>query len=132
MELGESQTLAHLVNCKWQLNDIQDPTTELLKCQKYYLPLNQYVRYPATRWINSEIDFLVPVPVKMPKVPTIDGALSVMAGSTAQTGFSFAVTANGANAIAIRATKSSHGLTPANQVSLQVDQNVGCALTAEP
>lgn len=131
LEIGDHQTLAHLENGEWKLNAIQDPTTELLKCQRYYLPLNPYVRYPATRWINSEIDFLIPVPVKMPKVPAIDGAVSVISGNTVQTGFTFTVPANGANAIAIRATKSSHGLTPANQVSLQVDQSIGCALTAE-
>jgi hypothetical protein len=36
LELGESQTLAHLVNGEWQLNDIPNYAEELAKCQRYF------------------------------------------------------------------------------------------------
>jgi hypothetical protein len=36
LELGESQTLAHLVNGEWQLNDIPGYAEELAKCQRYF------------------------------------------------------------------------------------------------
>jgi hypothetical protein len=36
LEVGESQTLAHLVNGEWQLNDIPGYAEELAKCQRYF------------------------------------------------------------------------------------------------
>lgn len=36
LELGERQTLAHLVNGEWQLNDIPNYAEELAKCQRYF------------------------------------------------------------------------------------------------
>lgn len=98
----------------------QIPAVELLECQRYHLPLSNYVRYPATRCTSSEIDFLIPIPVKFRYNPTIIGTLAVYAGATAQTGFSFSVVGFSPNAIAIRATKANHGLTSANGLCLQV------------
>ncbi len=36
LELGETQTLAHLENGVWVLNEIPNYTTQLLRCQRFY------------------------------------------------------------------------------------------------
>lgn len=98
----------------------QPPSVELLECQRYHLPLSDYVRYPVTRCTASEIDFLIPIPVRFRYNPTLVGTMTVYAGSTAQTGFSFSVAALSSNAVAIRAAKTNHGLSGSNGVYLQV------------
>lgn len=97
-----------------------EDVVDLLKCQRHYLPLNTYVRYPLTRLSASEIDFLIPIPIKMRATPTLVGDIYVAAGLTDQTGFSFTVAGVGSNAISIRCTKSNHGLTAASNLSLRV------------
>ena len=103
-------------------------TEEQIKCQRYFLGLNTYIRYPMTRLTSSTIDFIIPVNAGMRATPTIRGTPVVYnaANVSAQTGFSFSVVAVGINAIVIRATKSNHGLTSSyldvsNGVSLDAD-----------
>lgn len=102
---------------------------ELAECQRYYLTLNNYVRYPVTRISSQEIDFLVPIPVKMRlDLPTLAGTCTVLAGTSQNTDFSFSIAGSGYNAVTIRATKASHGLTVENKLSLQV---TGASLSAD-
>ena len=115
LELGSEQTLAHQKNGNWVLNEIPDYGEELAKCQRYYLALGNLVRYPATRFMSSEIDFIVPLPVTMRGgTPAMVGTCTVYNGATAQSGFTFSLAAAGVNAMAIRGSKASHGLTSAN------------------
>lgn len=90
-------------------------TEEQIKCQRYYLGLNAYIRYPMTRLTSGTIDFIIPVNSMMRATPTINGTPIVYnnADVSAQSGFSFSIAAVGINAIAVRATKSAHGLTSA-------------------
>ena len=90
-------------------------TEEQIKCQRYYLGLNTYIRYPMTRLTSSTIDFIIPVNAMMRVNPTMHGSPIVYnnADVSAQSDFSFSVTSYGINAIAIRATKESHSLTSA-------------------
>lgn len=111
LEIGTTQTLAHQENGVWVLNEIPNYVEQRLKCNRFYLKLSNAIRYPSTRFISGEIDFLVPVPVQFAKLPTIDGTATVYSDSTAQTGFTFSVAGSNDNAIAIRAAKSSHGLS---------------------
>lgn len=41
LELGETQSLAHLEGSTWVLNELPDPATELAKCKRYYQRLEQ-------------------------------------------------------------------------------------------
>ena len=90
-------------------------TEEQIKCQRYYLGLSTYIRYPMTRLTSSTIDFIIPVNAMMRVTPTMHGSPIVYnnADVSAQSGFSFSITGYGINAIAVRATKESHGLTSA-------------------
>ena len=90
-------------------------TEEQIKCQRYYLGLNTYIRYPMTRLTSSTIDFIIPVNAMMRATPTIYGTPVVYnnADASAQSGFSFSIAGYGINAITVRATKESHGLTSA-------------------
>ena len=73
LELGSEQTLAHLENGSWVLNEIPEFDIELLKCQKYYISMNPGVAGNAGGTqlgsgvaINSTIvRILVPTPVRM-------------------------------------------------------------------
>ena len=90
-------------------------TEEQIKCQRYYLGLNTYIRYPMTRLTSSTIDFIIPVNVMMRANPTMRGRPIVYnnANVSAQSDFSFSITSYGINAITVRATKESHGLASA-------------------
>ena len=103
-------------------------STEQLKCQRYYLGLNTYIRYPMTRRTSSDIDFIIPANAMFRTVPTLLGTPIVYdsINAIAQTGFTFTVTAIGINAVVIRATKANHGLTLA-----YLDMTKGVNLDAE-
>lgn len=120
LEYGTISTIAN--------DHAPDFASELLKCQRFLLPLSNYVRYPVTRISQSEIDFLIPIPIGMRATPVIDGTATVYSGTAAQTGFTFAVTGNNSNALTVRGTKQSHGLTVVNNLCLQV---TSCMLNAE-
>ena len=99
-------------------------TEEQIKCQRYYLRLNKYVRYPMTRRSSGDIDFIIPANAMLRVTPTLIGPPVVYDANntTAQSGFTFSIVSYGINAIAIRATKSVHGLTSAY---LEVIDGVG-------
>ena len=90
-------------------------TEEQIKCQRYYLGLNRYVRYPMSRRSSGDIDFIIPANAMFRSTPTLIGDPVVYDANntTAQSGFTFSMVSYGINAIAIRATKSVHGLTSA-------------------
>lgn len=103
-------------------------TEEQLKCQRYYLGLNSYIRYPMTRRASNDIDFIIPVNAMFRLKPTIIGDPIVYAtnNTIAQSGFTFSIVSHGINAIAIRASKTSHGLT-----SAYLEMTNGVGLSAE-
>lgn len=127
LELGDVQTLAHMSGGQWVLNEIPNPTLELLKCQRFYLPLGDGSANRATAVSTNYIDWTVPIPVTMATTPELIGTPTVYNGSTAQTGFSFAIQSVQSNAITIRGTKTGHGLTDSARLSL-----ADCAFSAEP
>ena len=90
-------------------------TEEQIKCQRYYLGLSRYIRYPMTRCATNDIDFIIPTNAMFRVIPTLSGDPAVYApnSTTAQSGFTFSIVSYGINAIAIRATKTNHGLTSA-------------------
>lgn len=102
LEFGEPTAYAH-----------PDTASELAKCQRYALALNQYVRYGASMVSVNYIDFLIPTPSTLRVSPTVDTSkLAIFqVGATAADGFTFSVLAKGNNGVMVRATKASHGLS---------------------
>lgn len=60
LELGSTQTLAHLENGNWVLNEIPDYGEQLRKCQRYYQV------HPAIYWLPQNADgtnrLTIPIP----------------------------------------------------------------------
>lgn len=60
LELGSTQTLAHLENGNWVLNEIPDYGEQLRKCQRYYQV------HPAIYWLPQNADGInrltIPIP----------------------------------------------------------------------
>lgn len=112
LEIGDTQTLAHQENGAWVLNELPDYAAELAKCQAYLLPISALCRTRTNIVLDNVLGFDVPVPVTMAKTPAIVGTLrvSTLTGSFVS-GFTFDVGGLSDNAIRIRASKTSHGLT---------------------
>lgn len=88
---------------------------ELAECQRYYLVCNNFPRIRGSFISSSRIDFVIPIPVSMrikPSIAESDFVVSEINGIQ-QSGFTFSVFNNFQNAIAISATKTSHGLSDA-------------------
>lgn len=102
LEFGEPTAYTH-----------PDTASELAKCQRYALALNQFIRYGASMVSVNYIDFLIPTPSTMRVVPTIDTSKLILyqQPSTAIDGVTFSVLSVSGNGFMIRATKASHGLS---------------------
>ena len=131
LELGSSQTLAHLEGSTWVLNEVPSFPDQLAKCQAYFVRIaGATVRYAPTQMTANIIDFTVPLPVTMRGTPTSSATLTASANmavyinSTAQTGFTFSVIYVDANAFCIRATKTAHGATGGDVVFLNIGNGV--------
>ena len=95
---------------------------ELAKCQRFLFigqtSANAY--YPCTQYTGNIIDFMVPIPVSMRATPVLSwgGTVGVWGNTTGpgtasqQSGFTFSIPSANAplNAIAVRGTKTNHGL----------------------
>ena len=115
LELGDTQTLAHKEGDTWVLNEIPDYGEQLRRCQRYFVRLRQYAQARATQIVQDYIDFSVVVPEAMRACPVITGGTAYVDRITSASvdGFSFAVAAQSANNIRLRASKTGHGLTDA-------------------
>lgn len=78
LELGSTQTLAHLENGNWVLNEIPDYGEQLRRCQRYAL-LSQEIMESVPMCQGF---VFVPTPVTMRSKPVIVGAPSVWAFET--------------------------------------------------
>lgn len=87
LELGTEQTLAHLENGNWVLNEIPNYAEELAKCQRYQVVFNSksasgfYIGTGVANAVTTARIF-VPIPVSMRAKPTIvkEGAWAVSNG----------------------------------------------------
>lgn len=93
---------------------VVNPTSELIKCQRYYNYLGTHVHTRASVITTDFIDFVVPIPM-MIGVPSIVGNVFVatVKSCVVQEGFTFAVIKTSPNGTLIRASKASHGLSDA-------------------
>ena len=115
LESGEGQTLAYQDDTgAWQLlpQPESDYATQLTKCQRYYLPIDQ-MEYRAGQVGTNYISFSVPTPVTMRTNPVLAGTANIKAtNGTTQSGFAISFVTRGGIARAY-AAKNAHGLTDA-------------------
>ena len=69
LELGSTQTLAHLENGNWVLNEIPDYGEQLRKCQRYFLKIGDALRYcslgTGLARDGQFVSLTIPMPVTM-------------------------------------------------------------------
>ena len=69
LELGSTQTLAHLENGNWVLNEIPDYGEQLRKCQRYFLKIGDALRYcslgTGLARDGQFVSLTIPTPVTM-------------------------------------------------------------------
>lgn len=115
LESGEGQTLAYQDDTgAWQLlpQPESDYATQLAKCQRYYLPIDQ-MEYRAGQVGTNYISFSVPTPVTMRTNPVLAGTANIKAtNGTTQSGFAISFVTRGGIARAY-AAQNAHGLTDA-------------------
>ena len=114
-ELGDTQTLAHQENGVWVLNELPNLTRELLKCQRYYLPLSQFsAGVPIYRDTDS-IYWPVSIPITMENTTNLNliGTPKVynVSNNNEITDFTFEIQSSGSNVVIIKGTKTTHGAT---------------------
>lgn len=96
-----------------------DQALELLKCQRYQVPLLtiRIARFPGIIFTNDYVHFSIPIPTSLRDFPTIVNAdkLFVCTKDDAiESGFTFAVEGIGPGHVDIIAIKNNHGLTSAH------------------
>ena len=115
LEEGSTQTLAYQDDTgAWQLlpQPESDYATQLAKCQRYYLPIDQ-MEYRAGQVGTNYISFSVPTPGTMRTNPVLAGTANIKAtNGTTQSGFAISFVTRGGIARAY-AAKNAHGLTDA-------------------
>nr|DAE03197.1 MAG TPA: Minor structural protein [Siphoviridae sp. ct2kB26] len=115
LELGSQQTLAHKEDGVWVLNEIPRFSDQLVVCQRYLIPINNWTRVRASYYSGTALFFTVPIPSTMRTTPAIldpSGALAVQSVSGVdQAGFTFDCNMSTPGSISVRAAKNSHGLT---------------------
>lgn len=74
LELGEGQTLVRNdADGNWVFNGIPNYAEELAKCQRYFLAINGYLRFRASRAMNGVLTFTVNTPTPMRTKPALVG-----------------------------------------------------------
>ena len=123
LEIGDTQTLAYQDNNgKWQLYETPDYASELLKCQRYLLPVayGSELRVSPNYINQNGIFYNIPIPNPMRDGnPTIICDKIRVYSNGDQTGFTF-FTQNMGNCIVICAAKDNHGLTINNHPLLTI------------
>ena len=88
LELGPTQTLAHLENGNWVLNEIPDYGEQLRKCQRYYYQVH-YVQYQTINMAYEDIAYaflMLPLPVEMRlKYPVMTQSTPILLGTSEKT-----------------------------------------------
>lgn len=112
LERGNIQTLAYQdADGKWKLlpQPDMDYGTQLEKCQRYQLDVNQ-TNYPATYIGPNVMEFFIPTPVTMRINPSVSIAPEIRTYSEKITDFAISYY-KAANGIKVIASKENHGVT---------------------
>ena len=92
-----------------------NPTTELIKCQRYY-QIHNLARQRIWYYTADTLVFFLPnkVPMRDGRTATINGTLNITSmDNKSQSGFNFVVDWAIADGVKVRAEKTAHGLTDA-------------------
>lgn len=88
LELGPTQTLAHLENGNWVLNEIPDYGEQLRKCQRYYYQVH-YTQYQTINMAYEDTAYaflMLPLPVEMRlKYPVMTQSTPILLGTSEKT-----------------------------------------------
>lgn len=88
LELGSQQTLAHLENGNWVLNEIPDYGEQLRKCQRYYYQVH-YTQYQTINMAYEDTAYaflMLPLPVEMRlKYPVMTQSTPILLGTSEKT-----------------------------------------------
>lgn len=88
LELGSTQTLAHLENGNWVLNEIPDYGEQLRKCQRYYYQVH-YTQYQTINMAYEDTAYaflMLPLPVEMRlKYPVMTQSTPILLGTSEKT-----------------------------------------------
>lgn len=88
LELGSTQTLAHLENGNWVLNEIPDYGEQLRKCQRYYYQVH-YMQYQTINMAYEDTAYaflMLPLPVEMRlKYPVMTQSAPILLGTSEKT-----------------------------------------------
>lgn len=88
LELGPTQTLAHLENGNWVLNEIPDYGEQLRKCQRYYYQVH-YTQYQTINMAYEDTAYaflMLPLPVEMRlKYPVVTQSTPILLGTSEKT-----------------------------------------------
>ena len=71
LELGSTQTLAHLENGNWVLNEIPDYGEQLARCQRYFVYFTKFTGVSGRAANTNSCQFMVPIPVTLRDKPVI-------------------------------------------------------------
>lgn len=119
LELGSSQTLAHLEGGTWVLNEVPKFEDALKVCQYYLVPIRGDFARAVIIGSNTAY-FSIHLPHYTGQSPTIVDASNLVVRTPSganQTGFTFAASAQADTSFNIAATKTSHGLSDATLTS---------------
>ena len=110
LELGSQQTLAHLENGKWVLNEIPDYGEQLRRCQRYFVRNDNAAALSGCAYAPNE--FIINAPIStMRSVPAIsnvscNGMITQSGKTIPASTLSFAVLRSGASGCVIKATST--------------------------
>lgn len=81
LENGPTQTLAYQdEDGNWQLFETPDYAEQLAKCQRYYIPIDGFGRFPSSfSSPPTTLHVFIPTPVTMRSIPTVLGITSLSA-----------------------------------------------------
>lgn len=88
LELGSTQTLAHLENGSWVLNEVPEYGEQLRRCQRYYYQAH-YFQYQTINMAYEDTAYafiMLPLPVEMRiKNPVLIQSAPILLGSSEKT-----------------------------------------------
>lgn len=138
LEIGSTQTLAHLGNGNWVLNEIPDYGEQLRKCQRYFLKIGDVVHYCSLGNGVARDDQFVSITISTPvTMRTVPGLVAVPAGFTMRHsdtivsgGANFSVDAFSQNSILLK-VQSQVALTPGDMWEAFLQPNGSLMFSAD-
>jgi hypothetical protein len=138
LELGSTQTLAHLENGNWVLNEIPDYGEQLKKCQRYFLKIGDVSHYCSfgngVARDGQFVSITIPTPVTMRGTP---GLVAIPVGfvmrhsdTIVSGGANFSVDAFSQNSIMLK-VQSQVALTPGDMWEAFLQPNGSLAFSAD-